>query len=131
MQIQIFATDLSEAIIGKARAGIYPESVAMDISSDRLRHFFRKVENGFQISKSIRDIVVFAKQDLAKDPPFSKLDMISCRNVMIYMAQILQKRILPLFHYALNSEGILFLGTSETVGTFGNLFVPLDKKNRV
>ena len=130
-QIQIFATDLSEGIISKARAGIYPESVAMDISSERLRRFFLKVENGYQINKHIRDIVVFAKQDLAKDPPFSKLDLISCRNVMIYMSQVLQKRILPLFHYALNPGGILFLGSSETVGGFGELFVPLDKKNRI
>ena len=130
-QIQVFATDLSEGIISKARAGIYPESVAMDISSERLRRFFLKVENGYQINKHIRDIVVFAKQDLAKDPPFSKLDLISCRNVMIYMSQVLQKRILPLFHYALNPGGILFLGSSETVGGFGELFVPLDKKNRI
>src|SRR6266516_4459897 len=130
-QIQVFATDLSEGIISKARAGIYPESVALDISSERLRRFFLKVENGYQINKHIRDIVVFAKQDLAKDPPFSKLDLISCRNVMIYMSQVLQKRILPLFHYALNPGGILFLGSSEAVGGFGDLFVPLDKKHRI
>jgi two-component system CheB/CheR fusion protein len=131
MQIQIFATDLSEGIISKARAGVYPESVAMDITPDRLHRFFRKVENEYQINKNIRDMVVFAKQDLAKDPPFSKLDLISCRNVMIYMSQVLQKRILPLFHYALNSGGILFLGSSETIGGFAELFVPLDKKHRV
>ena len=130
-QIQVFASDLSENIIGKARTGIYPESVAADISSDRLRRFFRNIEGGYQISKNIRDMVVFAKQDLAKDPPFSKLDMISCRNVMIYMSQVLQKRILPLFHYALNAGGILFLGSSETIGEFGDLFVPLDKKHRL
>ena len=131
MQIQIFATDLSESIIAKARSGIYPESVALDITSDRLRRFFLKVENGYQINKNIRDMVVFAKQDLARDPPFSKLDLISCRNVMIYMSQVLQKRILPLFHYALNAGGILLLGSSETVGGFGDLFVPLDKKHRI
>ena len=131
LQIQMFATDLSESIISKARAGIYPESIAADISADRLHRFFRRIESGYQISKNIRDMVVFAKQDLAKDPPFSKLDMISCRNVMIYMSQVLQKRILPLFHYALNAGGILFLGSSETVGGFGDLFVPLDKKHRV
>ena len=131
LQIQMFATDLSESIISKARAGIYPESVAADISADRLRRFFRKIESGYQISKNIRDIVVFAKQDLAKDPPFSKLDMISCRNVMIYMSQVLQKRILPLFHYALNSGGVLFLGSSETIGGFGDLFTALDKKYRI
>ena len=130
-QIQIFATDVSDSIIQKARAGIYPESIAMDITSERLRRYFVKADGGYQISKSIRDMCVFAKQDIAKDPPFSKLDMISCRNVMIYMGQILQKRIIPLFHYALNSNGILFLGTSETVGGFGDLFIPIDKKNRI
>ena len=131
VQIQIFATDVSDSIIQKARAGIYAESIAMDISSERLRRYFVKADGGYQISKSVRDMCVFAKQDIAKDPPFSKLDMISCRNVMIYMGQILQKRIIPLFHYALNSNGILFLGTSETVGGFGDLFIPIDKKQRI
>ena len=131
LQIQIFATDVSEAIIGKARAGIYSESVAMDMSADRLGRFFQKVDSGYQISKNIRDMCIFAKQDLAKDPPFSKLDLVSCRNVMIYMAQVLQKRIIPLFHYALNPRGILFLGSSETVGNFGDLFVPVDKKHKL
>jgi two-component system CheB/CheR fusion protein len=129
--IQIFATDLSERILSKARAGIYPESVAVDIASDRLKRFFRKIDNGYQIAKNIRDMCIFAKQDLSKDPPFSKLDMISCRNVMIYMAQVLQKRILPLFHYALNPRGILLLGSSETVGGSNDLFVPVDKKYKV
>ena len=131
MQIQIFATDLSESIIGKARSGMYPESIAADVSTDRLRRFFQKVDSGYQIHKNIRDIIVFAKQDLTKDPPFSKLDMISCRNVMIYMSQVLQKRILPLFHYALNPGGVLFLGSSETTGGLSDLFVPLDKKYKV
>jgi two-component system CheB/CheR fusion protein len=131
VQIQIFGTDVSESVIAKARAGIYPESIAMDITPDRLRRFFQKVDSGYQISKSIRDMCVFAKQDLAKDPPFSKLDMISCRNVMIYMSQILQKKILPLFHYALKPNGILMLGSSETVGTFADFFAPLDKKNKI
>jgi two-component system, chemotaxis family, CheB/CheR fusion protein len=131
LQIQIFATDVSEPIIQKARAGMYPESIAMDVTSDRLRRYFQKVDSGYQISKRIRDMCVFAKQDIAKDPPFSKLDMISCRNVMIYMGQVLQKRILPLFHYALNPGGVLFLGTSETVGNFGDLFVAVDKKYRI
>jgi len=131
LQIQIFATDVSDGIIQKARAGIYPESIAMDITSERLRRYFVKVDGSYQISKSIRDMCVFAKQDIAKDPPFSKLDMISCRNVMIYMGHVLQKRIIPLFHYALNSNGILFLGSSETVGGFGELFIPVDKKHRI
>src|SRR5262249_18394231 len=93
--------------------------------------FFQKVDGGFQISKSVRDICVFAKQDIGKDPPFSKLDMISCRNVMIYMGPVLQKRIVPLFHYALNPNGVLFLGSSETVGGFSDLFTTVDKKYKI
>src|SRR5439155_15985393 len=96
-QIQVFATDISDGIIQKARSGLYPESIAMDITSDRLRRFFQKIDSAYQVNKLIRDICVFAKQDVAKDPPFSKLDMFSCRNVMIYMGQLLQKRVLPLF----------------------------------
>jgi two-component system CheB/CheR fusion protein len=130
-QIQIFATDVSENIIQKARTGTYPESIAMDITSERLRRFFQKVDSTYQISKSVRDMCVFAKQDVAKDPPFSKLEMISCRNVMIYMGQLLQRRIIPLFHYALNPNGVLFLGSSETVGGFADLFTSIDKKYKI
>jgi len=131
LQIQVFATDISDGIIQKARTGIYPESVAMDISSERLKRFFMKADGGYQISKAVRDICVFAKQDIGKDPPFSKLDIISCRNVMIYMGPVLQKRIVPLFHYALNPTGILFLGSSETVGAFSDLFTAIDKKYKI
>ncbi len=130
-QIQIFATDVSEVIMQKARAGIYPESITMDMSAGRLRRFFHKMDGGYQISKSVRDICVFAKQDIGKDPPFSKLDMISCRNVMIYMGPVLQKRIIPMFHYALNPSGVLFLGSSETVGGFADLFTIADKKHKI
>jgi two-component system CheB/CheR fusion protein len=130
-QIQIFATDISDAIIQKARVGLYPDSITQDISPERLHRFFQKMNGGYQISKSIRDICVFAKQDIAKDPPFSKLDLVSCRNVMIYMGPVLQKRIIPVFHYALNPEGILFLGSSESVGGFGDLFDPVDKKYKI
>lgn len=128
IQIQIFGTDISDAAIQKARAGLYPESIAIDVSAERLRRYFVKAEGGYQVAKSVRDVCVFAKQDIGKDPPFSKLDIISCRNVMIYMGPVLQKRILPLFHYALNPNGILFLGSSETVGGFGDLFQPIDQK---
>jgi two-component system CheB/CheR fusion protein len=131
MQIQIFATDISEVIIQKARTGFYPESIAIDMSAERLRRFFQKVDGGYQIGKPVRDVCVFANQDISKDPPFSKLDMISCRNVMIYMGPVLQKRIVPLFHYALNPNGILFLGSSETVGSFGELFNSVDKKYKI
>ncbi|PYS40331.1 MAG: chemotaxis protein CheR [Acidobacteria bacterium] len=131
VQIQIFATDVSENIIQKARVGLYPESIAIDLSNERLERFFQKTESGYLISKTIRDMCVFAKQDIAKDPPFSKLDMISCRNVMIYMGPVLQKRIIPLLHYALNPDGILFLGSSETVGGFAELFNVVDKKYKI
>ena len=131
IQIQIFATDLSENIIGKARPGIYPESIAADIKPDRLRRFFHKIDSGYQIDRNIRDMCVFAKQDLTKDPPFSKLDMISCRNVMIYMSRVLQKKIIPIFHYALNPDGILFLGLSESVGSFNGLFLTVDRKHKI
>jgi len=130
-QIYIFATDISENIIHSARAGIYPESIGMDVSSERLRRFFHKVDSGYQISKALRDMCVFAKQDVSKDPPFSKLDLISCRNVMIYMAPPLERRIIPVFHYALNPDGILFLGSSETVDSHSNLFTAVDKKYRI
>jgi two-component system CheB/CheR fusion protein len=131
LQIQIFATDISDSIIQRARVGLYPESIAIDMSAERLKRFFQKADGGYQIAKHVRDMCVFAKQDIGKDPPFSKLDMISCRNVMIYMGPLLQKRIVPLFHYALNPNGILFLGSSETVGAFGDLFAPIDKKYRI
>ena len=130
-QIQVFATDVSESIIQKARTGLYPESIAMDISADRLKRFFQKADGGYQIAKTVRDACVFAKQDIGKDPPFSRLDMISCRNVMIYLGPLLQKRILPLFHYALNPNGILFLGSSETVGSFSDMFTAIDKKYKI
>jgi len=131
MQIQIFATDISDVIIQKARTGVYPESIALDMPRERLKRFFQKADGGYHIGKPVRDICVFAKQDIGKDPPFSKLDMISCRNVMIYMGPLLQKRIVPLFHYALNPAGILFLGSSETVGGFGDLFSAIDKKYKI
>jgi two-component system CheB/CheR fusion protein len=131
LQVQIFATDVSDAIVQKARLAMYPESIALDVKPDYLRRFFQRADHAYQVSRRIRDMCVFAKQDLTKDPPFSKLDMISCRNVMIYLDQVLQKRILPLFHYALNPGGILFLGTSETVGNHGDLFVQVEKKQKI
>jgi two-component system CheB/CheR fusion protein len=129
--IQIFATDVSENIIAKARAGFYPESIAIDLTTERLKRFFRRSDGSYHVIKDLRDMCVFAKQDLAKDPPFSKLHLISCRNVMIYMSQVLQKRILPLFHYALNPGGILLLGSSETVGSFNDLFTLVDRKYKI
>src|SRR5207247_4880532 len=108
-----------------------PGSTAEDSQSESLQRSFQKFDGSYQVSKFIRDLCLFAKQHMAKDPSFSRLDMISCRNVMIYMGQILQKRIIPLFHYALNPGGVLFLGSSETVGPFSDLFTPIDKKYKI
>jgi two-component system CheB/CheR fusion protein len=131
--IQVFATDIDSQAIATARAGIYPASIATDISPQRLARFFTLEPGGhtYRIHKGIRDMVIFSEQDVVKDPPFSKLDLISCRNVMIYMGSTLQKKIIPLFHYALNPGGTLFLGTSETTGDFTSLFSALDSKQKV
>lgn len=131
--IQIFATDIDNQAIAKARAGIYPSSISADISPERLSRFFTAEadDNRYRIQKIIRDMVVFSVQNVIKDPPFSKMDLISCRNLMIYMDGDLQKKLIPLFHYALNPKGILFLGTSETVGKFQGLFSTLDSKSKV
>ncbi|HEY3425255.1 MAG TPA: chemotaxis protein CheB [Negativicutes bacterium] len=129
--IQIFATDINETVIDKARAGIYPKSIVTDVSPARLSRFFVEVAQGYQVSKTIRDICIFARQDMGMDPPISRLDLISCRNVMIYFGPVLQKRMFPIFHYALNSSGFLILGASESVGLFADLFGLVDKKHRI
>jgi two-component system, chemotaxis family, CheB/CheR fusion protein len=129
--VQIFATDISGAAIEKARAGVYPKSIEQDVSAERLRRFFVKSEHGYQIKKAVREMCVFARQNAVKDPPFSKLDLISCRNVMIYLGPPLQKKLLPIFHYALKPDGLLMLGSSETIGGFSNLFVLADKKEKI
>src|SRR5262249_52748425 len=129
--IQIFATDVSETSLEKARAGIYMENSRVDVSDDRIRRFFKKVERGYQISKPIRDACIFAKQNVAADPPFSNLDMLSCRNLLIYLEPALQKRVIPLFHYALNPGGYLLLGSSESISGFTDLFSPVDKQHRI
>ncbi len=129
---QVFATEIDSQAIATARAGLYPASIAADLSPERLARFFA-VESGgsFRIHKAIREMLVFSEQDVIKDPPFSKLDLISCRNLLIYMGGELQKKIIPLFHYALNPAGFLFLGTSETVGEFLNLYAVLDRKQKL
>ncbi|HYA77639.1 MAG TPA: CheR family methyltransferase [Verrucomicrobiae bacterium] len=126
-QLHIFGTDISEKNIERARQGVYPESIVEPISADRKKHFFSKTEQGFQINKSIRDMCIFAKQDLTHDPPFSNLDLISCRNVLIYLKPQAQKRIIPLFHYALKQNGYLILGRSESIGSYDSLFSSVDK----
>ena len=128
--VQVFATDIDSQAIATARAGLYPAGITSDISPERLARFFTAEPDGsaYRIHKSIRDMLVFSEQDVIKDPPFSKLDLISCRNLLIYMGSDLQKKLIPLFHYALKPGGFLFLGTSETVGEFGDLFAVLDRK---
>lgn len=131
--LQVFATDIDRQAIATARAGIYPASIATDISPERLARFFTVEPGGgaYRIHKSIRDILVFSEQDVIKDPPFSKLDLVSCRNLLIYLGADLQKKLMPMFHYALNPGGTLFLGTSESVGEFGDLFAVLDRKSKL
>jgi two-component system CheB/CheR fusion protein len=129
--IQIFATDLSESALEKARSGIYPAPITQNVSPERLRRFFTKVEAGYQIHKRVRELCVFARHNLTKDPPFSRLDLISCRNVLIYLGPILQERIIPTFHYALKPNGILLLGSSETVSAHPDLFALIHKRYKI
>ncbi len=131
--VQVFATDIDRRAIATARQGLYPASIAADITSERLARFFTLEADGsaYRVHKGIRDMLVFSEQDLIKDPPFSKLDLILCRNLLIYLGTELQKRLLPLFHYALRPGGCLCLGTSETVGEFGDLFDGLDRKAKL
>lgn len=131
LPLQIFATDLNDSLLEKARAGLYAKNLVQDLSPDRLQRFFAQEEGGYRISKSIREMCVFARQNLITDPPFSRLDLISCRNLMIYLEPALQKKIIPTFHYALKPNGFLFLGASETIGANADLFVAIDKKHKV
>jgi two-component system CheB/CheR fusion protein len=129
-KVQVFATDIDRQAIDQARSGVFPASIAADVSPERLARFFAQDPDGgvYRIQKVIRDLLVFSEQDVIKDPPFSRLDLISCRNLLIYVNADLQKKLVPLFHYALNPQGVLFLGTSETVGEFRTLFAALDRK---
>lgn len=131
--VQIFATDIDGRAIATARAGLYPASIAAHLSPERLARFFTATPDGnaYRIQKSIRDMLVFSEQDVIKDPPFSRIDLISCRNLLIYMGAELQKKLIPLFHYVLNPGGLLFLGTSESIGEFSDLFAVLDRKAKV
>ena len=131
--VQVFATDIDARAIATARAGVYPASIAADMSPERLARFFTLEPGGqsYRIHKGIRDLLVFSEQDLIKDPPFSKLDLISCRNLLIYLDANLQKRLIPLFHFALNPNGMLFLGSSEGIGDFEGLFAVLDRKAKL
>ncbi len=129
--IQIFATDLSEAVIDRARSGVYLESALAGVSPDRRQRFFTKSDRVYQISQAIRGLCVFAKQDLTKDPPFSRIDLISCCNLLIYLGPPLQKKAISLFRYALKPGGFLVLGSSESIGAYSDAFETIDRKHRI
>ncbi|MDB6044777.1 MAG: hypothetical protein JWM63_3328 [Gammaproteobacteria bacterium] len=130
-QIQIFGTDVSEAAIEKARAGIYLDSIDQEVSSERLERFFAKENDHYRIAKSIRDLCIFARHDVTRDPAFSRLDLVSCRNLLIYLDAVAQRRAMQVFHYALRPGGFLLLGPSESVGQASNLFEPADQHHRL
>ncbi len=128
--IQIFGTDISESAIAKARIGEYPESISQNVSKERLQRFFTKIEGGYRINKLIRELCLFSRHDVTRDTPFARLDLVCCRNVLIYFETSLQKRVIPIFHYSLNPGGCLWLGKSETVGNLSTLFTLTDKAKK-
>ena len=132
-KVHVFATDIDSRAIAAARAGIYPASIAADLTPERLARFFSREpgDNAYRIHKGIRDMLIFSEQDVLKDAPFSKLDLISCRNLLIYLNADLHKKLVPLFHYALKPNGFLILGTSETVGEADDLFAALERKHKI
>ncbi|MEI8102228.1 MAG: chemotaxis protein CheB [Chlorobium sp.] len=130
-RLQIFATDLDKDAIDKARTGHFALNIADDLSQERLLQFFERDDHCYRISRKIREMVVFAPQNIVMDPPFTKIDLLICRNLLIYLEPGLQKKLLPLFHYSLNPEGILFLGSAESLGSLTHLFKPLDAKIRL
>lgn len=131
LSLQIFATDLDNEAIEKARKAIYPANIVSDVSPDRLNRYFIKMDDKYRVNSEIREMVVFAPQNVIKDPPFTKLDIVSCRNLLIYLDSILQKKLLALFHYSLNNGGILLLGSAETNGAQSNLFSTSNSKLRI
>jgi len=131
INLQIFATDIDINTISKAREGVFPLNIAADVSNERLKKFFIERKDGYEISKTIREMIIFAPHNIIKDPPFTKLDILSCRNLLIYFTPVLQKKLIPLFHYALNPDGILVLGSSETIGEHVNMFKPAENKLRI
>jgi two-component system CheB/CheR fusion protein len=129
--IQVFGSDIDEGAIEKARNGLYPETIRDEVSQMRLKRYFHKVAGGYQVNKLLRDLCVFAVQNVAKDPPFSRIDLLSCRNLLIYLGATLQKKVLSVFHYALQPGGYLLLGTSETIGSKSDLFTLKDKRAKL
>src|SRR5437870_13706451 len=130
-KLQLFATDVNEAALDKARAGSYAKSFVNDLSPERLRRFFVEENGGYRVAKFLREMVIFARQNLLSDPPFSRMDLITCRNLLIYLEQDLQRKILPTIHYALKPGGFLFLGESESLGSFADQFETVDKKHKI
>jgi two-component system, chemotaxis family, CheB/CheR fusion protein len=131
LRLQIYATDIDENSITTARGGVYPSDIAIDVSPERLERFFIKEGNKFRVKREIREMIVFAVQNAIKDPPFTKMDMISCRNLLIYLESETQSRLIPMFHYALKPDGVLFLSPSEGIGNFSDLFEPIDRKMKI
>ena len=130
--VQVFATDIDARAIAMARQGLFPASLATELSPARLARFFTvEPGGGYRVSKHLRELIIFSEQDVIIDPPFSKIDLIACRNLLIYFSSELQRRLIPLFHYALNPGGVLFLGTSESVGEHAELFTPLDRSSKL
>lgn len=131
INLQLFGTDIDNFAIDKAREGLYPASVVTEVGGERLQRFFVKEGEMYRIRKEIRDCAVFSVQDLIKDPPFSRLHLLCCRNLLIYLGPVAQKRLMPLFHYTLLPDGVLMLGASESIGGFSNLFDPLNNKWKI
>jgi two-component system, chemotaxis family, CheB/CheR fusion protein len=129
--VQIFATDISDTALERARSGVYSANALQGVSKERLKRFFLRRDGGFQIHKFVREMCIFAKQNVVKDPPFSNLDLISCRNLLIYFGHVLQKRAIPTFYHALKPHGYLMLGPSESLGSFEELFTLVDKKRKI
>ncbi|HLP02812.1 MAG TPA: chemotaxis protein CheB [Opitutaceae bacterium] len=131
LTLQIYATDLDQEAIRQARLGVYPENIAADVLPRRLGRFFVREDGRYRVNKEIREMVIFAPQNLIMDPPFTKLDLLSCRNLLIYLTPELQRKLFPVFHYSLNPGGVLFLGSAESIGDFTGLFAPLCAKERL
>ncbi|MGH7248405.1 MAG: CheR family methyltransferase, partial [Pseudomonadota bacterium] len=130
-KVQIFATDIDPAAVGVARAGRYPTTLLCEVSPERLKRFFVPEGDSYVVAKSLRDLCIFSSHSVIRDPPFSRVDLISCRNLLIYLKTDLQDRVFPLFHYALRPRGFLFLGFSESISRYTEMFIPVDKKNRL
>ncbi|HEY2322156.1 MAG TPA: CheR family methyltransferase [Thermoanaerobaculia bacterium] len=130
-RIQLFGTDVSDVAVDRARFGVYAENAVADVSPERLRRFFKPYNGGYRVEKTVRDCCIFARQNITKDPPFSRVDLISCRNVLIYLGSILQRRVMTIFHYSLRPEAYLILGSSETIGNYAELFSTFDRKHKI